>query len=187
MGERPSPPPCRVVDRVHDRAADRRADAEVAGLAGLAELDVLMLEVADLTDGGLAVETHEPDLARGEADLRHAVFLGHKLRGGAGGANKLRAAAGIKLDGVDERTHGDRADGQHVAGFDVGVLARHTAYRRPTAVGSQGYSSFCRYRPQAGRYRRCGWDRTRSATTLFVASEFRLKSMILYFWRLPPP
>ena len=25
------------------------------------------------------------------------------------------------------------------------------------------------------------------ATTLFVVSEFRLKSMILYFWRLPPP
>ena len=40
----------RVVAGVHDGAADGRADAHVALAAGLAKVDVLMVDVADLAD-----------------------------------------------------------------------------------------------------------------------------------------
>jgi hypothetical protein len=39
-----------MVDGVHDNAADGRTDAEVAFAAGLADVDVLMLAVADRSD-----------------------------------------------------------------------------------------------------------------------------------------
>ena len=78
----------RVVDRVHDRAADRRSDTEVAGLACLTELDVLVLKISHLAYCSLAVETHESDLAGGKPDLCLAVLLGHKLRGCARGGGR---------------------------------------------------------------------------------------------------
>src|SRR6188508_250803 len=53
----------RMVARVHDDSADLRALAQVPGTAGLAEILVLVVEVADLADGG-----HAPHLARRHAD-----------------------------------------------------------------------------------------------------------------------
>ena len=42
----------RVVDRVHDGTADGRAHVQVTLTAGLADDDVGVIGVADLTDGG---------------------------------------------------------------------------------------------------------------------------------------
>src|SRR5687767_11920243 len=53
----------RVVDRVLGDAAGQRAAAHPAGAAGLAEILVLVVRVADRTDGGHAVRTHVALLA----------------------------------------------------------------------------------------------------------------------------
>src|SRR3954468_24063245 len=66
----------RMVARVHDDAADFRPTAHVARPAGLAEVLILVIEVADLADRGHALDAHAPDLARGQADLRVLAFLG---------------------------------------------------------------------------------------------------------------
>jgi len=42
----------RVVNRVHRHTARLRADAHVTLAAGLADLDVLMIVIADRADGG---------------------------------------------------------------------------------------------------------------------------------------
>ena len=60
-------------------------------------------------------------LTGGEADLGHAILLGHQLGGHAGGADQLGTLAGVELDVVDHLTHGDVGDGQAVARQDVGV------------------------------------------------------------------
>ena len=92
----------RVVVRVHDGAADRRADAHVAGTAGLADVHVLMVDVADLADDCDAVRADETDFAGRQTDLRILRVLGHQLGVVTGGADELCAAAGVDLDVVDD-------------------------------------------------------------------------------------
>src|SRR5205823_2411253 len=60
----------RVIDRVHGKAAHGGAPALPAVPAGLADADDLVLGVAELADGGPALEEHAPHLGRGHADLR---------------------------------------------------------------------------------------------------------------------
>src|SRR5580693_3617488 len=111
----------RVVDRVHGHATDRRPLALPAVPAGLAELDVRLLGVADLTDGRAALHADPPDLAGRHAQLRVASLLGEELDAGTGRPRDLRAAAGTEFDGVHDRAGRDRPQRQRVARLDVGA------------------------------------------------------------------
>src|SRR5690348_1733679 len=113
----------RMVDGVHGDAADGRADAQPALAAGLAQLDVLVLEVADLADRGHAVQVDAADFAAHQADLGVVVLAAQDLSEGAGGAADLAALAGLELDVVDLGADGDVADRERVAHEDVRVLA----------------------------------------------------------------
>ena len=110
----------RVVAGVHDGAADGRADAHVALAAGLAKVDVLMVDVADLADDCGAVHADETDFAGRETNLSQVAVLRHELSGRTGGADKLCAAAGVQLDVVDNRTNRNVGQRQAVARLDVG-------------------------------------------------------------------
>src|SRR5215471_5297418 len=74
-----------VVDRVHGHATHRRPLALPAVAAGLAELDVALLGVADLAYGRAALHAHPPDLAGRHAQLRVAGLLGEELNARTGG------------------------------------------------------------------------------------------------------
>src|SRR5687767_1104004 len=110
----------RVVDRVHGDTADGRALALPPHAAGLSPVDVGLLGVAHLADGGAAAHVDVADLARGHPQLREAALTGDQLDAGAGRAGDLRAATGPELDGVDDGADGDVAQRQVVAGLDVG-------------------------------------------------------------------
>src|SRR5690242_12640058 len=69
----------RVVDRVHGHAADGRALALPPVTARLAQLDVALLGVADLADGGPAGRVDPPDLAGRHPQLGEAALLGEQL------------------------------------------------------------------------------------------------------------
>src|SRR5262249_54957877 len=87
----------RVVHRIHGQTTHRRPDAQPAALAGLADPDDVVLDVAELADGGPAIEQHLPHHARGQPDLGIAALLGHQLPARAGRADHLRAPAGLEL------------------------------------------------------------------------------------------
>src|SRR3954447_23411846 len=53
----------RMVTRVHDDASDLGPLAHVPGATGLAEVLVLVVEVADLANGGHALDAHPANLA----------------------------------------------------------------------------------------------------------------------------
>ena len=120
---RPSPPPSgwstgfMATPRVCGR------DALPAVAAGLADLDELVLAVADLADGGPAVDQHAAHLGRRHAQRGVVAVLGDQLHGHAGRAADLAALAGAQLDVVDDGADGDVAQRQGVAGLDVGALA----------------------------------------------------------------
>src|SRR5688572_16581937 len=93
----------RVVDRVHDDAADRRADAAPALRAGLAVNDQAVVVVADFADRRATVHVHLAHLGRPQTDRRVETFARHELCGGAGAARELTAATRLELDVVDLR------------------------------------------------------------------------------------
>src|SRR5262249_28028685 len=105
----------RVVDRVHRRAARLRAHAHVALAARLADLDVLVIGVADHTDGRAALGADHAHLARRQAQRRHIAVLGHQLRRGSGGARHLAAPAGLQLDVVHDGADRQAGERQAVA------------------------------------------------------------------------
>src|SRR5882757_5678122 len=113
----------RVVHRVHGDTADGRANALPPHAAGLAPVDVRLLGVADLADGGAAAGVDQPDLAGRHTKGGHAALLRQQLHRGARGAGDLGAAPGPQLDRVDRRTHRDVAQRQVVARLDVGACA----------------------------------------------------------------
>src|SRR5512138_1615309 len=71
--------PQRVVVRIHRDAPHRGADAEPAGAPGLAQRDVLVLEVAQLPERGHALQPDLPHLARGQPQQAVRALLGHEL------------------------------------------------------------------------------------------------------------
>src|SRR5689334_11476660 len=83
----------RVVDRVHGDATNRRPLALPAVTAGLAELDVAVLGVANLADGRAALDGHPADFTGRHTERGVRAFLGEQLDTGAGRPRDLRAAA----------------------------------------------------------------------------------------------
>src|SRR5215475_4673239 len=69
----------RVVDRVHGHTAHGGPAALPATPAGLAELDVALLGIADLTDGCPAARVHHPDFAGRHAQGGAVTFAGQEL------------------------------------------------------------------------------------------------------------
>lgn len=56
-----------------------------------------MVQVADLAEGGAALQEDLPQFAAGEADHAVVAFLGQQLRGAPGAANQLTALAGAEF------------------------------------------------------------------------------------------
>src|SRR5258708_3949670 len=110
-----------VIDRVHDHAAHMRTASEPAGTAGLAERDVLVLDVTDLADGGVALGENLADFTGRQADLRVTGIDRHDGRAAAGGAADLGAAAGNDFDIVDGRAERDLVERKRVADDRLGV------------------------------------------------------------------
>src|SRR5437588_5645215 len=74
----------RMVDWVHRRAARLGTHAHVALAPRLADLDVLVVCVADRADGRPALAAHHPHLARGQAQGHVVALLGQQLDAGPG-------------------------------------------------------------------------------------------------------
>src|SRR5579859_2045914 len=97
----------RMVPGVHRRAAHSRPDAEPAAASGLAARLVLVLDVTDLADRGLAVDVDAAQFSRRHADHGVVAFLRKQLGRRSGAAHQLAAAAERELDVVDRRTDRD--------------------------------------------------------------------------------
>src|SRR5207249_2270027 len=103
--------------------ADGRALALPPHPAGLAPVDVRVLGVADLADGGPATHVDVADLARGQPELPVGTILGDQLHPRTGRAGHLRPATGPELDRVDHGARRDVAQRKVVSDLDVGLRA----------------------------------------------------------------
>src|SRR6266568_8118846 len=69
----------RVIHRIHRHAADLWPQAFPARPSGFPKRDILVLDIADLTDGCFANQRHATDLAGWHANLRVHPFLRDQL------------------------------------------------------------------------------------------------------------
>src|SRR5690606_19693109 len=139
------PTTVRVIDRVHDLATDRRADAAPALGAGLADLAQAVLFVADFAEGRPAVDVEATHFARTHPDLGVDSLASHQARRSTGRAGDLGALARHHFDCVDRRADRNIPDRQRVTRTDRGIratlqaIAPHRAARpeavAPLAVG----------------------------------------------------
>ena len=83
----------------------------------------------------------EPHLGGRQTHVRVVAFLGHQLRGRAGGAHELAALADLHFDVVDHRAGRDVAQRQRVAGLDVGGARRTITSRRLRGRRAPGCSA----------------------------------------------
>src|SRR5687768_7346681 len=107
-----------MIDRVLRHPAHRGTYAAPAHAPGLADRLERMLLVADLADGGAAVDVHLADLARAQADLGVVALAREQLHRGAGRARELRALAGEHLDAMDGGADRDVPERERVARLD---------------------------------------------------------------------
>ena len=112
-----------MVDRVHGHTTGLGLLALPAVAAGLADLDQLVLAVADLADGGATVDHHATHLGGGHTQRGVVAFLGDQLDGDAGRTADLAALAGAQLDVVHGGADRDETQRHGVAGLDVGAVA----------------------------------------------------------------
>src|SRR5690606_10138556 len=125
----------RVVDRVHGRAAHGRLDAAPALGARLAQLLQVVLDVADLADGGAALGRYAAHLARAQAQGGVSALAGHQLHAGASCTGHLRALARLHLDAVHRGAQRDVAQRQGVADLDRRIRAGHHLVAGLQALG----------------------------------------------------
>jgi hypothetical protein len=114
----------RVIARVHDEAANGRANAEVAFLAGAADVHKVVILVADDADGRAAVAEDLADLGAGETEHDITGIGAEHLSARTSGAAHLAAFARLKFDVVDEGAIRDVLELAAVADFDIGLLRR---------------------------------------------------------------
>src|SRR2546423_3529398 len=104
-----------MVAGVHGRTADLGALAQPAAAARLAAGLVLVLDVTDLADSGLAADVNAAQLAARHPDHGVIAFLRQQLGTGAGGTYELAATAERELQVVHRRTDGDVRERDGVA------------------------------------------------------------------------
>jgi len=118
-------PAHRMVDRVHGYAAVVRFLAQITFLAGFAELDVHVFNIADLADSGAAFDMNLPDFAARQLDLSIFAFFSAESGDLSGRSDQPGAASRNHLDIMDFQADGNILDFQAVAGFQFGFFTVH--------------------------------------------------------------
>src|ERR1700730_2927844 len=130
-------PTVRVVEGVHRHAADRGALAPPAALAGFADVLVLVLDIADLADGGVAEHGDAPDFTGWHPDLGVIALARQQLRRHAGGAHHLATASRLELDVMHRAAQRDGGQRERIARLDVRLRPAHHLVTHGQADGRQ--------------------------------------------------
>jgi hypothetical protein len=95
-----------MIDRVHRNTSHRRALTKPPASSGLANNDILMIQISNLAYGGITGNTYESHFAGRHPQLSEFTFLSHNLYLYTSRPTNLSTASRLKLYIVDDRTQG---------------------------------------------------------------------------------
>jgi hypothetical protein len=96
-----------------------------------------MLEIAHLTDRGIAVLDDESNFAGWEFDMSILSFLGHQLTRSACASHDLPTLSDLQFDIVDQRAGRYVSKGESIPRLDVSRRACHHLVSYPELIRSQ--------------------------------------------------
>src|SRR6185295_12584044 len=111
----------RMINRIHRDAAHLWPAPLPSRASGLAQRNIAVLDVTDLSDRRVAIYVDPPDLAARQSKLRPIAFFRHELSRSARRANHLRAFARPQFDVVNRRAQRNRFKRKRVARNYVGL------------------------------------------------------------------
>ena len=114
----------RMVHGVHGNAAHVGSFTAPARAPGFSERNIFVIDIADLADGGLALNRDHAHLARGHAKRGVLAFTGYELSARAGGTGQLAALARTHLYIVHDGAKRQVCKLEAIAGLDVGFADR---------------------------------------------------------------
>lgn len=126
----------RMVDGVHGLSQDFRPPSHMSFGSGLADTDVVVIQVADDSNGGVAILGNKTGLSRRHADLSHISFKGSDLAIGAGRTDGLPAFARFQFKIMDVETNRNILQLHAVANFHLGLLAANHMGILQQTIGS---------------------------------------------------
>ena len=106
-------------DGVHGYASNVWSATTVPASSGLADANILMIQVSDLTNSGPALQTNHSQLTGGQDQMSPVAILGGQAGDAAGGAYQLSSASGCHFDVV--YFHSRRNSGQRHGISDLGL------------------------------------------------------------------
>jgi hypothetical protein len=146
-----------VIDRIHCNASNLGPSPQPPFPPGLAEGDIFMYDISNLSDGGLTVQKNPPNLTRGQLDQGIWIFFGHELGVCAGAADDLTPSSHPKLNVVDMGTQGNVPQRQGIARLNVRAVAgldpipyAQVLWRQNVALLSVGVMEQCNPRGSIG-------------------------------------
>src|SRR5260370_11010312 len=108
-----------MVAGVHNRSTDRRTATQVTRTSSFTNTAVLVVNIADLTNGSHAEDVHPALLTRRQTHLGVVALFRHQLRASSGSAHHLAAATLRQLDVVNHGTSWNILQRQCIARLDV--------------------------------------------------------------------
>src|SRR6185436_3849048 len=115
----------RMINRIHRDAAHLWPASLPSRASGLAQRNIAVLDVTDLSYGRVAIYVDAANLTARQSKLRPVAFLGHKLRRSARRANHLRAFARPQFYVVNRRAQRNRLERKRVARNYVSLGSRY--------------------------------------------------------------
>src|SRR5215203_3668959 len=113
----------RMVDRIHDDTANVRPLSLPAGPSGFTDADILVIEIADLADGGHARSEDAAHFSRLQTNLHIVAIPTHDLRRSSGAPDQLTALTGPEFNIMDGRSqwHAGQSQGIPRPDFRLGT------------------------------------------------------------------
>ena len=90
-----------VIYRIHGNTSDLRPFSQPAFTTGLAQINIFMDRIAQLTDGGFTIHQNHTHLTGGQFNQRVSSLLSHQLGVSSGTSYNLAALTGAQFNIMD--------------------------------------------------------------------------------------
>src|SRR3989337_1620434 len=115
----------RMVNGIHGHASNDGPPTEPSISAGLAQGNILVFDIAHLTDGSITILEDQPNLPRRKLNMGISSLFRHQLSIGSRAAYDLTPFSSFQLDVMNQRSSRNISQRKSIARLNIGCRACH--------------------------------------------------------------